>query len=286
MRLQNVSGYKLRLFDFLLFGTAKLWSLGLKRYICSFDNLYNTLVTLSLVIAELVCVIKYSDIIFRSLPAPDLEGSWNCIQVVNILVVLRFLAIVFHVKQLSLVYETLLDTLRNLKAMAGVLIVIYYVFAIIGMELFKDSIPVPTTNESDINFTCGTYQQLDYYAINFNDFASAIVVLWNIMIVNNWHVFLRAYRELVSPWAQLYFIAWYLVCVIICLNVFIALILEAFITRWDTDNRPQQDDTHMSRLSLHKIFRKDFQEPTEDDLRKEITFHEYLGNSCFRPRDI
>ncbi|EDV19758.1 uncharacterized protein TRIADDRAFT_61789 [Trichoplax adhaerens] len=133
----------------------------------------------SLWIAELVCVIKYSDIIFRSLPAPDLEGSWNCIQVVNILVVLRFLAIVFHVK------------------------VIYYVFAIIGMELFKDSIPVPTTNER---------------------------------------------------WAQLYFIAWYLVCVIICLNVFIALILEAFITRWDTDNRPQQDDTHMSRLSLHKIF--------------------------------
>lgn len=47
----------------------------------------------------------------------------------------------------------------------------------LGMELFKDVIPynqdmvINSTNASIPVFECGTYEQLEYWANNFNDFA-------------------------------------------------------------------------------------------------------------------
>ena len=46
------------------------------------------------------------------------------------------------------------------------------------------------------------------------------------MVVNNWHVFLHAYTRAVNKWSQLYFIVWWLISVVIALNLFTALILE------------------------------------------------------------
>ena len=70
------------------------------------------------------------------------------------------------------------------------------------MELFKDTIKFssfgPAADFANVTpeaVTCGSYQQLGYWPNNFNDFASTIVVLWDLMVVNNWHVFLKAYKE-------------------------------------------------------------------------------------------
>ena len=70
------------------------------------------------------------------------------------------------------------------------------------MELFRDTIKFDTfgppsgfANVTPDAHDCGSYQQLGYWPNNFNDFASTIVVLWNLMVVNNWHVFLKAYKE-------------------------------------------------------------------------------------------
>jgi two pore calcium channel protein 2 len=46
---------------------------------------------------------------------------------------------------------------------------------------------------------CGTYQSMGYYPNNFNDFAASLVVLWDVMVVNNWFVFLDAYKRGVNP---------------------------------------------------------------------------------------
>ena len=70
------------------------------------------------------------------------------------------------------------------------------------MELFRDTIKFDTfgpqpgmANVTPDAHECGSYQQLRYWPNNFNDFASTIVVLWHLMVVNNWHVFLNAYKE-------------------------------------------------------------------------------------------
>ena len=68
-----------------------------------------------------------------------------------------------------------------------------------------------------------------YFSNNFDDFFSAIVLLWDLLVVNNWHVFLHVFRDEINPWAQLYFITWWLTAAVIILNIFVALILDNFI---------------------------------------------------------
>ena len=55
---------------------------------------------------------------------------------------------------------------------------LYYLFAILGMELFSKAIVAPTTVTTDpsagpeiTGYGCGTYEQLQYWANNFDDFA-------------------------------------------------------------------------------------------------------------------
>jgi len=47
------------------------------------------------------------------------------------------------------------------------------------------------------------------------------------MVVNNWGVFLQAFKE-VNPWSQ-----WWLISSVVCINLFIALILDHFIAKWE-----------------------------------------------------
>ena len=74
-----------------------------------------------------------------------------------------------------------------------------------GMELFQNKIKFdtfgpfgPFANVTPDSHECGSYQQLGYWPNNFNDFASTIVVLWDLMGVNNWHVFLQAFKEVLG----------------------------------------------------------------------------------------
>ena len=57
-------------------------------------------------------------------------------------------------------------------------------------------------------------------------FKSSLVVLWDIMVVNNWQIFIEAYVSVTSEWHRLYFIFWWVLCTVITLNMCISLILD------------------------------------------------------------
>ena len=87
--------------------------------------------------------------------------------------------------------------------------------------------PFPLFVNHDSNYMIHVDQF--YFSNNFDDFFSAIVLLWDLLVVNNWHVFLHVFRDEINPWAQLYFITWWLTAAVIILNIFVALILDNFI---------------------------------------------------------
>ncbi|TNM90521.1 hypothetical protein fugu_002810 [Takifugu bimaculatus] len=83
---------------------------------------------------------------------------------------------------MALVASTLLDLVKNLRAFAGILVVVYYVYAVFGIWLFEGVIKPPpemlllsnqTQENGTSNFSseCGTYEQLGYWPNNFDDFA-------------------------------------------------------------------------------------------------------------------
>lgn len=280
---------------YLLEQLMKLWALGLQRYRSYKGNVYCGFITLLLVVLEIVHAGMYGLPFSKSSSNPpfkDMDRFFslaNMIRIINMLIIFRLLRIVPNITSLSLIVETLMKLLKHLRPFGGIIVAVYYVFAVLGMMLF-DGVTNPATvgaNKTRLySQECGTFDQLQYYANNFDDFGAALVVLWDLMVVNNWHVFLKEYATVVNGWAQLYFVAWYLISVILIINLFVALILEAFISQWEIKQQRSRQNSLSSLATeatshvggrFHQLFGSNLVEPAEEDLLNEIRGHIHYG---------
>ncbi|XP_043827837.1 two pore calcium channel protein 2 [Dromiciops gliroides] len=262
----------------------KVFALGLKGYISFFSNIFDGILTVILLVLEISTLAVYR------FPHPGwkpevlgLLSLWDMARLVNMFIVFRFLRIIPNMKLMSLVAGTLLDLVRNMRAFAGILVVVYYVFAIVGIGLFQGAIVSPPGNNSLVHANstsqCGTFEQLEYWPNNFDDFAAALVTLWNVMVVNNWQVFLDVYTRYSSPWSKLYFVAWWLVSSVIWMNLFVALILENFIHKWDRRGQQQLVPGVCQapyQMTVELMFRDVLEEPTEEELVERLVQHPHL----------
>ncbi|XP_062973440.1 two pore channel protein 2 isoform X2 [Elgaria multicarinata webbii] len=271
------------IFYYLLEMLLKILALGIKRYLSYPSNIFDGLLTVVLMVLEVSTFAVYG------FPHPGwtpemlgLLSLWDMVRLANMLIVFRFLRIIPNIKFMSLVASTLLDLVKNIRTFAGILVVAFYAFAIVGMELFRGTIS-PTGNTSLVNtsagnatFQCGTYEQLAYWPNNFDDFAAALVTLWDVMVVNNWQVFLDAYSRYSTPWSKLYFVTWWLISSVIWVNLFIALLLENFIHKWDRRcHRPSLSEVEY-QMTMELMFRDVLEEPSEEELIAKLHQHPHM----------
>ena len=101
------------------------------------------------------------------------------------------------------------------------LYVIFYEFAQLGMIWFGGKL------------TFEVYETLNmpayYYKMNFNDFFSAIIVLFQQMVVNNWYAVVNMTADYMGNNKQLirlFFICFWVLVVLILLNIIVAVVLE------------------------------------------------------------
>ncbi|KAK0064412.1 two pore calcium channel protein 2 [Biomphalaria pfeifferi] len=286
----------LRIFNFtfvmyyLFEQVIKVWANGWRRYIAVRGNIFDAVITAALVIGETVSACLFGIPYFPSsqeITEVSLSTTmWNILRLVNILIMVRLFRAIPHIRSMAVITTVLVDLLKNLKAFSGILVAIFYTFAIFGMQLFHGVIKYQP-EYANKTFPCGTYEQLDYWANNFDDFFSSLIVLWDLMVVNNWNVFLKVYRTKLSSWSYLYFIAWWLLSVIIVVNLFTALIMENFIIRWDRRRRASQidalDASYYEHLTIsvhldnvHNMFKDLLQEPDEAELLLLLREHRFL----------
>ncbi|NXT80537.1 TPC2 protein, partial [Zapornia atra] len=137
----------------------------------------------------------------------------------------------------------------------GLTLVVYCVFAIIGMELFQGKIQFfPADSNAPHALECGNPALKDslfargkYCKNNFNNFASSFIVLMELTVVNQWHdillllsltpivLFANGFANVTVQPAKLYFIAFHIVMVIIIVNIFVSFILEAFFVEYSLE---------------------------------------------------
>lgn len=114
-------------------------------------------------------------------------------------------------------------------SLGSVLFILFYTFAVFGMHLWGGQINYKTVlpNEADdgINVT------KDYVLNNFNDMASGMITLFELLIVNNWQFNVAMYKKISGTnWVKAFFIIWYFFAVILGLNLLIGFILEIYVT--------------------------------------------------------
>eukprot|EP01134_Creolimax_fragrantissima_P000441 CFRG0441T1 len=144
--------------------------------------------------------------------------------------------------------------LNNDTAILSYVLLFFYEFAILGEDLYDGTVYPgnPAVMHTE-------YARLNYWANNFDDFQSALVTLWELMVVNNWFVIMEAYVSANSQWARLYFIAWYAVSVVLIFNLLVAFILDAFIIKWDRTSCNSEETRKLACLRSSRDNIYDFQ---------------------------
>uniref|UniRef100_A0A8C2PTG7 Two pore segment channel 2 n=1 Tax=Cyprinus carpio TaxID=7962 RepID=A0A8C2PTG7_CYPCA len=208
---------------------------------------------------------------------------WEMVRLVNMLIVFRFLRIIPEIKLMAVVASTLVDLVKNLRAFAGILLVVYYVFAVLGIWLFQGAITPPSNmslisnssieNKTDGPFSmdCGTFEQLEYWPNNFDDFAVSCTEVSGSLVFNK-------FPECYNKWSLVYFVAWWLTSSVMWVNLFVALILENFTYKWDRSNALSVEDVERIayQSTVQLIFREHIQEPTEEELLAQLQQHPHL----------
>ncbi|XP_072156093.1 two pore channel protein 1 isoform X2 [Bemisia tabaci] len=133
-------------------------------------------------------------------------------------------------------YRDIIGTLALLsplvKSAAIVMLVLYYFFAIIGMELFAGydmrNCCNGTAVEDFYKYSENGTSALGYYYLNtFPNLAVSMVTLFELTVVNNWFIVMNGYASVVHPATRIYFILFYLTTMVV-LTIVVASVLEAF----------------------------------------------------------
>lgn len=113
-----------------------------------------------------------------------------------------------------------------------VMLVMYYFFAIIGMELFSHydlrNCCINTTVEDFYKYSVNSTNAIGYYYLNnFSNLLASGVTLFELTVVNNWFIVMDAFASVANPYSRIYFMMFYLLTMIV-LTIVVASVLEAF----------------------------------------------------------
>nr|XP_006638544.1 PREDICTED: two pore calcium channel protein 1-like isoform X1 [Lepisosteus oculatus] len=196
-----------------------------------FWNWFDTIIIIAALVATTVNF---------ALKSSDGYTSRQVLDIVFILRVLRLIRIVDSVKRFRTIINTLIKIGPTIITFGQLIIVVYYIFAVVGMEIFKDKIKffAPDSTASAQNY-CGNpllkdtaFAQNNYCRNNFNDIVSSFVLLLELTVVNQWHVLTSGFTTVTHTAARIFFVLFHIVVVIIIMNILVAFILEAFFVEY------------------------------------------------------
>ncbi|KAM9562192.1 two pore channel protein 2-like [Guaruba guarouba] len=218
-------------------------------------------------------------------------NSQQILDIVFILRVLRLIRIVDSIRRFRVIMNTLINIVPTMLTFGGLTLVVYCVFAIIGMELFHGKIQFfPANSNAPHALECGNPALKDslfargkYCKNNFNNFASSFIVLMELTVVNQWHVFANGFANVTVQPAKLYFIAFHIVMVIIIVNIFVSFILEAFFVEYSLEKSEVETAIEQKIQELGMGVQED--ELRDEQLldNMESTEHDLEGDSGAKP---
>lgn len=228
----------------------------------NFWNWFDTIIVISALIAT---------IINSAMTSSGNYTSRQILDIVFILRVLRLIRVVDSIKRFRTIINTLIRIGPAILTFGQLIIVVYYIFAMVGMELFKGKVTFYEKDSSDpAKAYCGNpllkgtaFAQLNYCKNNFNNVVSSFILLVELTVVNQWHVLSSGFATVTHMSARIFFILFHIMVVIIIINIFVAFVLEAFFVEYSVDKSDLQ--TSLER-KIEELELAVAQEKLEDNL--------------------
>jgi voltage-gated sodium channel len=167
------------------------------------------------------------------------SGPLAVLRALRILRVLRLLTLVPSMRR---VVGALLGSIPGLSSIALVLLLIYYVFAVIATKLFGEDFPQW-----------------------FGSIGESLYSLFQIMTLESWSMGIVRPVMIEHPYAWIFFIIFILIATFTMLNLFIAIIVNAMQTFTEEENRLRQDALDQTRDHIEADLHHEMA-----DLREEI----------------
>jgi voltage-gated sodium channel len=154
---------------------------------------------------------NWFDLIVIGIALIPASGPLSVLRALRVLRVLRLISIVPAMRG---VVEALLRSIPGMSAIVALLLLVFYVFAVMGTKLFGDA-----------------------HADQFGTLGTTLLTLFQLMTLDGWSGEIARPVLETHPAAMLYFLPFILVSTFVVLNLFIALIVES-MTRMHAEEQP------------------------------------------------
>jgi len=186
----------------------------------------------------------------------DEQSAWSDIFLLvrNI----RMLRILRMNQAFRVISATVVEIAPALMRYMAVLAALFYAFALIGMEFFagvlsRECLPLDyetmyECEERTYRLEHSSYGANNYWSNNFNTLPRALITLFEQMVVNNWVIVMEGtVAGFNSDWPRIYFIIFWVCCVVITMNVLVAFLIDAYqahvasialrVKKWERETR-------------------------------------------------
>ncbi|XP_057698474.1 two pore segment channel 3 [Corythoichthys intestinalis] len=240
----------------------------------SFWNWFDTIIVVCALVATIVNA---------TMESSGAYSSRQILDIVFILRVLRLVRVVDSIQRFRAIVNTLIRIGPAILTFAQLILVVYYVFAVVGMELFKGKVQFYEDPDAPGWVDCGNrllrgsaFAKLKYCKNNFNDVLSSFVLLLELTVVNQWHVLSSGFAAVTHKSARIYFVLFHITVVIVIINIFVAFVLEAFFLEYSLD----KSDLHTElEKKIEELRLGVAQEMAEDNLLNAMETSEQPGDA-------
>ncbi|XP_045184033.2 two pore channel protein 2-like [Mercenaria mercenaria] len=209
----------------------KWYTFGTKRFLYSLSNWSDLIIT---IISLAILIIT------------EVQGSTK-LSAFNVFRIFRVLRFLTDFERFRIIFDAVFNVSYSIMTYCIILFIVFYCFAILGMELFAgkiqhlDSSLEWAANCNNTALNGSVFVANDYCNVNFNDILNSVVLIASLLIVNNWHVICEGFALVTSKAARLYFMSFHLTIAVVIMNIVTAFILDMFMYEYTFSKKGHLD---------------------------------------------
>ena len=222
----------------------KIVGLGLTQYLRDKMNYFDSVITL-LSLIELVFISKDGSAI----------SAFRGVRVFRLIRVVRIVRLFRYLKSMAHIFQVISKSISKFIYLALFLLLLIVIYSLLGMRIFANSF------DSSISRS------------NFDTFNSAFITIFQIMTLENWqNVMYAAMNSSAGPASCLYLVSWIFIGNYVVLNLFLAILLDAFSETEDdsisviTEENDEDINNNNKRTSLYGNYQERINKKREANL--------------------